>query len=109
MPARDCVVLVAETCWRKHWGDDAMRTAAGRPAAGAGDQRIPELDGVRAVAILSVLIHHAFYGYPTAPGVLDSLPKVFTFVVSRGWLGVDLFFVLSGLLIGGILLDAKSK
>lgn len=86
-----------------------MTTAAERPAAAAGDQRIPELDGVRAVAILSVLIHHAFYGYPTAPGVLDSLPKVFTFVVSRGWLGVDLFFVLSGLLIGGILLDAKSK
>jgi peptidoglycan/LPS O-acetylase OafA/YrhL len=86
-----------------------MGTILERCAARAGDQRIPELDGVRAVAILSVLIHHAFYGYPTAPGVLDSLPKVFTFVVSRGWLGVDLFFVLSGLLIGGILLDAKGK
>ena len=85
-----------------------MRTTPERCAATASGQRIPELDGVRAVAILSVLIHHAFsYGYPTAPGVLESLPKVFTFVVSRGWLGVDLFFVLSGLLIGGILLDAK--
>jgi peptidoglycan/LPS O-acetylase OafA/YrhL len=89
--------------------DDPMRATPERSAATAGAQRIPELDGVRAVAILSVLIHHAFYGYPNAPGVLDSLPKVFTFVVSRGWLGVDLFFVLSGLLIGGILLDAKSK
>jgi peptidoglycan/LPS O-acetylase OafA/YrhL len=40
--------------------DDPMRATPERSDATAGAQRIPELDGVRAVAILSVLIHHAF-------------------------------------------------
>ena len=54
--------------------------------------RIPELDGLRGMAILAVVAWH----YCGAIGTL-------------GWLGVDLFFVLSGFLIGGILIDAKGK
>jgi peptidoglycan/LPS O-acetylase OafA/YrhL len=50
--------------------------------------RIRQLDGIRAVAILSVFIHHALH-------------------VKLLWMGVDLFFVLSGFLITGVLLDAK--
>jgi len=58
---------------------------------------IPQLDAVRGVAILLVLAHnlHAF----TAPPL--------GYVSSLGWMGVDLFFVLSGFLITGILLDTK--
>jgi peptidoglycan/LPS O-acetylase OafA/YrhL len=67
--------------------------------------RIYELDAFRATAVLMVLIHHLFYGWPTP--VLSSIPGVIRAFLSRGWLGVDLFFVLSGFLITGILLDSK--
>lgn len=60
--------------------------------------RIPELDGLRALAIISVLLYHA----------LAEAPSEFLRRASGiGWAGVDLFFVLSGFLIGGILLDNK--
>jgi peptidoglycan/LPS O-acetylase OafA/YrhL len=66
--------------------------------------RIPELDGLRGLAILLVLIWH--YGpsrrIPEDP-LLFYLVKPFIY----GWSGVDLFFVLSGFLIGGILLDNR--
>ncbi|HUO60564.1 MAG TPA: acyltransferase [Candidatus Acidoferrales bacterium] len=63
------------------------------------DSRIPELDGLRGLAILLVLIFHV--------GILrsTSIGAVVNPLVRFGWSGVDLFFVLSGFLIGGILLD----
>jgi peptidoglycan/LPS O-acetylase OafA/YrhL len=67
--------------------------------------RIPELDGLRGLAIGSVLIWHYFV-VPTvaAPGT----PLAYALVLGGlTWSGVDLFFVLSGFLIGGILLDAR--
>jgi len=59
-------------------------------------RKIPQLDGVRGVAILLVLAHnlHGFYSPPLS------------FLTAYGWMGVDLFFVLSGFLITGILLDS---
>ena len=50
--------------------------------------RILQLDGLRAVAILAVLVNHTFHTPLT-------------------WVGVDVFFVLSGFLITGILLARK--
>jgi peptidoglycan/LPS O-acetylase OafA/YrhL len=76
-------------------------------AANLSKQRIPELDGIRGLAILLVLVFH----YISQEGVLaagtlaDRLQK---FVV-MGWTGVDLFFVLSGFLIGGILMDVRNS
>src|SRR5258708_24712750 len=76
--------------------------------------RIPELDGLRGIAILSVLLFHyvsdRVVWMDSAPG---PAPGSFLFhfqkVFSLGWAGVDLFFVLSGFLIGGILLDARTS
>lgn len=70
------------------------------------DRRVPELDGLRGLAILIVvLVHYAYHeGTPGSP-LLVHIRNLF----SLGWTGVDLFFVLSGFLIGGILLDAKSS
>jgi peptidoglycan/LPS O-acetylase OafA/YrhL len=50
--------------------------------------RIRQLDGVRALAILAVFAHHSVH-------------------VRQFWIGVDLFFILSGFLITGVLLDSK--
>ena len=66
--------------------------------------RIPELDGLRGMAILLVLVAHYF----AVPGVgAASLLNGYWFRL--GWTGVDLFFVLSGFLIGGILLGARDS
>jgi peptidoglycan/LPS O-acetylase OafA/YrhL len=62
-------------------------------------KKIPQLDAVRGVAVLWVLLHNTNV-YPSWHLGLISTP---------GWMGVDLFFVLSGLLITGILLDSKQS
>ncbi len=68
--------------------------------------RIPELDGVRGMAILLVIVWHYFATtVQTRPGSFAAYGmKMF----SLTWAGVDLFFVLSGFLIAGILLDNRS-
>jgi peptidoglycan/LPS O-acetylase OafA/YrhL len=68
--------------------------------------RIPELDGIRGIAILLVILCH-YVGNPDH-SALGFWPHRFLIAFTVGWSGVDLFFVLSGFLIGGILLDARS-
>jgi len=69
---------------------------------------MPELDSVRGIAIIGVLLLHAFYSsYSSFP--FSGLPRLFLLATQPGWLGVNLFFVLSGFLITGILLDSKEK
>lgn len=69
--------------------------------------RVPELDGIRAIAIWMVLIGHIFFGWAVNDGAFKHIPGIVLQAMSHGWLGVDLFFVLSGFLITGILLDSR--
>jgi peptidoglycan/LPS O-acetylase OafA/YrhL len=75
---------------------DALPAPQSKAAIPGVGRHIPALDGVRGLAILLVMFHH--------------LPMpVFGWLPSWGWTGVDLFFVLSGFLITGILYDAKGS
>ena len=71
-----------------------------RPEAGV----IPALDGLRGIAILFVMLHH-FTLYRPSFGIDAVIGDVLFFF----WTGVDLFFVLSGFLITGILLDTRGN
>ncbi len=64
---------------------------------------LPALDGVRGLAILLVLLFH-FVAQTT---VTNRFEAAVNGVLSYGLLGVDLFFVLSGFLITGILYDTR--
>jgi len=71
------------------------------------ETRIPELDGLRGLAILMVIGTHYLYEIPH--GEFGTLLYKSTSAFRLGWAGVDLFFVLSGFLIGGILLEARAS
>jgi peptidoglycan/LPS O-acetylase OafA/YrhL len=69
-------------------------------------KHIDSLDGLRAIAILLVILVHSGLCY-----IVNSAPPVSIWqdIVVNGRSGVDLFFVLSGFLITGILLDTRDR
>lgn len=69
---------------------------------------MPELDCLRGIACLMVLFFHGFGNHFAGAGL--SFPaRWFVAATTFGWTGVNLFFVLSGFLITGILLDSKDS
>lgn len=92
----------------------AMREQAEAPVATRDphitpEHRVPALDGIRGIAVLLVLGHHFVLTLPThfKTGQEPWWLPIAIFFGAWGWAGVDLFFVLSGYLISGILLDSK--
>lgn len=70
-------------------------------------KRISQIDGLRAVASLLVVSFHYINNQLT--NSQGTIGKFFAKLFSFGWAGVDLFFVLSGFLIGSILISNKKK
>ncbi len=70
--------------------------------ADASSGRIAVVDGLRGAAILIVMLLHFAMMRPTGDA-----EEVVVALLETGWIGVDLFFVLSGFLITGILWDAR--
>ncbi|HSC18722.1 MAG TPA: acyltransferase [Rhizomicrobium sp.] len=60
------------------------------------DRRVPELDGLRGAASIMVVVSHYFGELPH--GIAATM---------FGWIGVNIFFVLSGYLIGKLILEKK--
>ena len=70
-------------------------------------RHIPALDGLRGLAILLVLGFHFCAAFPLRPD--SAAETLLAGFLQSGWCGVDLFFVLSGFLITGILYDTKTN
>ena len=68
-------------------------------------ERVKCLDGLRGLAILGVLLFHATINQGSTDPYVGALERV----TRCGWAGVDLFFVLSGFLITGILIDTRDS
>jgi peptidoglycan/LPS O-acetylase OafA/YrhL len=88
MPVPDDVVTLAPRPRTAAPGKPASRSARALTAAPMGYQ--PSLDGIRAIAVAAVLLFHADFRW--IPG---------------GFLGVDVFFVVSGYLITSLLLEER--
>ena len=84
-----------------------------RPSPAAAEMRatldapIPALDGLRGLAILAVLMHQLLLDRPGTGAHAGRLLGIAFAPFEAGWVGVQLFFVLSGFLITGILLDTR--
>jgi peptidoglycan/LPS O-acetylase OafA/YrhL len=80
----------------------AATLRSGDPQNPGGFAHIPALDGVRGLAILLVLFYHLFWSNPNTTSRIFNLLNE---VRGSSYVGVNLFFVLSGFLITGVLLD----
>jgi len=69
------------------------------------ENRVREFDGLRGIAVVLVIAFHVFKraAYFTEHPILITISDI----TSVGWVGVDIFFTLSGYLITSILLKAK--
>jgi len=73
---------------------------------GVTSRQIPAFDGIRGVAIFWVVLHNAT-SMPLAPS--GRWLHLFPLLTSRGWIGVQLFFALSGFLITKSLLETQGQ
>ncbi len=84
--------------------DTLREDASARDAPPRFSGYLPPLDSLRGLAILGVLLAHLW-----RPEMTTFWGRLLTKIAALGWVGVDLFFVLSGMLITGVLLDSRGR
>ncbi len=71
-------------------------------------KKLPGINGLRAISVILVIIHHLFRQYPIVPDIqFPFYLKPFISFIQDGHLGVNVFFVISGYLITSLLLDEE--
>ena len=75
---------------------------------GSSHRRMIELDFLRGIAIMLVLFAHS-YNFPWSLDEMGFPGRIGAPLIRFGWTGVDLFFVLSGFLVGGLLFQEIQK
>src|SRR5712692_5459743 len=60
---------------------------------------VPEIDGLRFVAITSVVLYH-LHGFVVSDAVVPRTQDSFRAIVEHGYRGVNLFYVISGFILG---------
>ena len=98
------LVQSPESVFTPEWSDTGT-VPPSVPAPAPSRVHLPALDGVRAIAILMVIVYHSVNGLPG----MTRAQSFFLDLTGAGWVGVDLFFVLSGFLITGILMDSRTS
>lgn len=96
---------MSDTALSENGVSEALIDPARKARVSVLPRHIKSLDGLRGIAILMVLMVHFMPPRPTASFAGEVINNLWTL----GYSGVDLFFVLSGFLITGILLDAKGS
>lgn len=109
MSSSEPIALAAETCLAPTNAKSAASlhdvvTPSSRPQVFDKGKHLPELDGLRGLAVLLVTVYRFTRDVPTSSVSGELLHGM----VILGQRGVDLFFVLSGFLITGVLLDAAN-
>lgn len=89
-----------------------MEVAAERDTTGPSapvplPNHIDELDGIRGIAAILVVLHHISQSFPAEPS--SHMLRLWLAFTHAGWLGVDVFFALSGFLITRVLLGTRSR
>lgn len=82
-----------------------MPEAAGSREIATPGRRLPALDGIRGFAIIWVVLYNTT---DLLPPMRRGAGHLLAFLVHSGWIGVELFFALSGFLITAGLLDTQS-
>jgi peptidoglycan/LPS O-acetylase OafA/YrhL len=100
-----------EAVWQaENVGSSSTRSATAKSTAAAPLLRphMPELDSIRGLAVLGVLMYHGLY-WTRDFTQYANWQRTILEAAGPGKFGVNLFFVLSGFLITGILLDSKQR
>ncbi len=63
------------------------------------DGRLAFIHGLRGIAALSVVVFHCYFSTPVIDRASRTIPSMVDYVIRQGFLGVDLFFVISGFVI----------
>ena len=78
---------------------DLRTTRSKGTGASKTSHRYHFLDSLRGLAALAVVVYHCYHGGSLYKALSSTVPGVVDVVLSHGWLGVQVFFVLSGFVI----------